>query len=87
MERNREGIDLFTSVILDFGSGRQATSSQSIEIVCARVHHAAAGLCPLAVRAQPDRDRHLDRPREIGAGAKGDSKSFTRGQAETGDTD
>jgi len=44
MERNTAGIDLFTSVILDFGARRQATfmvslaqaSSQSIEIVCER---------------------------------------------------
>lgn len=44
MQRNAAGIDLFTSVILDFGAGRQATfmvslaqaSSQSIEIVCER---------------------------------------------------
>jgi len=42
MEKNETGIDLFTSVILDFGDGRQATfmvslaqaSSQSIQIVC-----------------------------------------------------
>lgn len=42
MEKNSAGIDVFTSVILDFGAGRQATfmvslaqaSSQSIEIVC-----------------------------------------------------
>lgn len=44
MHRNAAGIDMFTSVILDFGDGRQATfmvslaqaSSQSIEIVCER---------------------------------------------------
>lgn len=44
MARNAAGIDVFTSVILDFGAGRQATfmvslaqaSSQSIEIVCER---------------------------------------------------
>lgn len=44
MERNAAGIDMFTSVILDFGAGRQATfmvslaqaSSQSIQIVCER---------------------------------------------------
>ncbi|MFO1144737.1 MAG: Gfo/Idh/MocA family oxidoreductase [Amaricoccus sp.] len=42
MEKNAGGIDMFTSVILDFGGGRQATfmvslaqaSSQSIQIVC-----------------------------------------------------
>lgn len=44
MQRNAAGIDMFTSVILDFGEGRHATfmvslaqaSSQSIEIVCER---------------------------------------------------
>ncbi|MFC3631566.1 Gfo/Idh/MocA family protein [Paracoccus angustae] len=44
MQRNAAGIDLFTSVIMDFGDGRQATfmvslaqaSSQSIQIVCER---------------------------------------------------
>lgn len=44
MERNAAGIDMFTSVIMDFGAGRQATfmvslaqaSSQSIQIVCER---------------------------------------------------
>lgn len=44
MEKNAGGIDMFTSVILDFGAGRQATfmvslaqaSSQSIQIVCER---------------------------------------------------
>ncbi|WP_024844322.1 Gfo/Idh/MocA family protein [Paracoccus pantotrophus] len=44
MERNAAGIDLFTSVIMDFGGGRQASfmvslaqaSSQSIQIVCER---------------------------------------------------
>ncbi|WP_439631338.1 Gfo/Idh/MocA family protein [Shinella sp.] len=44
LERNVGGIDLFTSVILDFGDGRHATfmvslaqaSSQSIQIVCER---------------------------------------------------
>lgn len=44
MQRNSSGIDLFTSVLLDFGAGRQASfmvslaqaSSQSIEIVCER---------------------------------------------------
>ena len=42
MEKNAGGIDMFTSVIMDFGGGRQATfmvslaqaSSQSIQIVC-----------------------------------------------------
>lgn len=42
MEKNANGIDMFTSVIMDFGGGRQATfmvslataSSQSIQIVC-----------------------------------------------------
>lgn len=42
METNPAGIDMFTSVIMDFGAGRQATfmvslaeaSSQSIQIVC-----------------------------------------------------
>lgn len=42
MDKNANGIDMFTSVILDFGAGRQATfmvslataSSQSIQIVC-----------------------------------------------------
>ncbi len=44
VERNSGGIDMFTSVILDFGDGRHATfmvslaeaSSQSIQIVCER---------------------------------------------------
>lgn len=44
MQQNAAGIDLFTSVIMDFGDGRQATfmvalgqaSSQSIQIVCER---------------------------------------------------
>ncbi|MDB6182252.1 Gfo/Idh/MocA family protein [Paracoccus fistulariae] len=44
MERNAGGIDMFTSVIMDFGKGRQASfmvslaqaSSQSIQIVCER---------------------------------------------------
>lgn len=44
MERNAAGIDVFTSVILDFGAGRRAAfmvslaqaSSQSIQIVCER---------------------------------------------------
>ena len=44
MERNAAGIDMFTSVIMDFGGGRHATfmvslaqaSSQSIQIVCDR---------------------------------------------------
>lgn len=44
MEKNAAGIDMFTSVILDFGAGRQASfmvslaqaSSQSIQIVCER---------------------------------------------------
>jgi predicted dehydrogenase len=44
MDTNEAGIDLFTSVILDFGDGRHATfmvslgeaSSQSIQIVCER---------------------------------------------------
>ncbi len=43
-EKNAAGIDMFTSVIMDFGSGRHATfmvslaqaSSQSIQIVCER---------------------------------------------------
>lgn len=43
-ERNAGGIDMFTSVIMDFGGGRHATfmvslaqaSSQSIQIVCER---------------------------------------------------
>jgi predicted dehydrogenase len=42
MEKNAGGIDMFTSVIMDFGDGRQGTfmvslaqaSSQSIQIVC-----------------------------------------------------
>lgn len=42
MDRNANGIDMFTSVIMDFGDGRHATfmvslaqaSSQSIQIVC-----------------------------------------------------
>lgn len=44
MEKNAGGIDMFTSVIMDFGGGRQASfmvslaqaSSQSIQIVCER---------------------------------------------------
>lgn len=44
MEKNANGIDMFTSVIMDFGGGRQASfmvslaqaSSQSIQIVCER---------------------------------------------------
>lgn len=44
VERNAGGIDMFTSVIMDFGDGRHATfmvslaqaSSQSIQIVCER---------------------------------------------------
>lgn len=44
MDRNGAGIDMFTSVIMDFGAGRQASfmvslaqaSSQSIQIVCER---------------------------------------------------
>lgn len=44
MDRSAAGIDMFTSVIMDFGDGRQATfmvslaqaSSQSIQIVCER---------------------------------------------------